>query len=189
MVTLYGRIARKEAKQIASTVMTELEAIQPGCTHTIVGGCDPLLPFHAEDPDLYCPSSYRRGKPESNDVDIVVTHPNADQKKIRELCQQLTDVLSEKGLVTHLMSKSEHHPDVNALCTTLTRCGNTALTGQNAPKSSHSDVLAKAITVFSLPGSNKSSRLDLIFAVPEAYWAAVVGWYVIVLKHRVNGFD
>jgi len=106
MATWYGRIARKEVEQIVRTVMKELEAIQPGCTHTIAGGFDPLLLFHIDDPDLCYPSSYRRGKPESNDVDIVVTHPNADQKRIRELCQQLTDVLSEKGLVTHVMSKS-----------------------------------------------------------------------------------
>jgi len=185
VVTLYGSIARKEAEQIARTVVTELEAIQPGCTHTIVGGHDPLLLFYAEDPDLYYPSSYRRGKPESNDVDIVVTHPNADKKKIRELCQQLTGVLSEKGLVTHVMSKSEHHL-TSMRCATLTKYGNTALTGQNTPKSSHSDVLAKALTVFSLPRSNKSIRLDLIFAVPEVYWTAVVGWYVIGPKHRVK---
>jgi len=129
------KIPRKEVEQITRTVMRELEAIQPGCIHTIVGG-------------------YRRGKPESNDIDIVVTYPNADQKRIQELCQGLTDVLSKKGLVTHLMT----------------------LTGQNTPKSSHSDVLAKALTVFSLPGSNRSRRLDLIFAVPEVYWTAVVGW-------------
>jgi len=184
MVTLYGRIARKEVEQIARTVMRELEAIQPGCTHTIAGGYGPfssvwkVLTFSP----IY---SYRRGKPESNDVDIVVTHPKADPESIRELCQQLTDVLSEKGLVTHVMSESEHHLTLMR-CTTLTRCGNTALTGQNTPKSSHSEVLAKALAVFSLPGSNKSSRLDLIFAVPEAYWTAVVGWYVLGPKHRVK---
>ena len=185
MVTLYDRITKKEAEQIARTVMAELEAIQPGCTHTIVGGHDPLLLFYAEAPDSCHPSSYRRGKSESNDVDIVVTHPNADKKRIRELCQQLTEVLSEKGLVTHVMSESEHHL-TSMHCATLTRYGNAALTGQNTPKSSHSDVLAKALTVFSLPRSNKSSRLDLIFAVPEVYWTAVVGWYVIGLKHRVK---
>ena len=61
---------------------------------------------------------------------------------------------------------------------TLTSRGGVALTGQNTPNSPHSDVIAKAFTVFSLPGSNKSSRLDLIFSVPEAYWTAVVGWWV-----------
>ena len=165
--------------------MTELEAIQPGCIHTIAGGYDSLLLFHVEGSDLCYPCSYRRGKPESNDVDIVITHPKANQKKIRELCQELTNVLSVKGLVTHVMSESEHDL-TSTCCATLTRCGNVALTGQNTPNSSHSDVLAKALTVFSLPCSNKSNRLDLIFAVPEVYWTAVVGWYVLGSKHRVK---
>ena len=62
---------------------------------------------------------------------------------------------------------------------------------QNTPNSSHSDVIAKAFTVFSLPGSNKSSRLDLIFSVPGAYWTAVVGWwvctYVAQLMSNIDG--
>ena len=56
------------------------------------------------DSDQYHLSSYRRGKPESNDIDIVITHPKADQKMIQELCRELTEVLSKKGFVTHLMS-------------------------------------------------------------------------------------
>ena len=71
----------------------------------------------------------------------------------------------------------------------LTRFANTVLTGQNAPMSSHSDVLAKALTVFSLPGSNRSRRLDMIFAVPEVYWTAVVGWYATPQEPTFNGFD
>lgn len=86
--------------------MKELEAIQPGCTHTIAGGYDPSVLFRVVDSDRRYPYSYRRGKPESNDIDIVVTHPNADQKRIQELCQGLTDALSKKGLVTHVMSES-----------------------------------------------------------------------------------
>ena len=36
--TLCGRIPRKEVERVARTVMKELETIQPGCSHTIVGG-------------------------------------------------------------------------------------------------------------------------------------------------------
>ena len=74
-------------------------------------------------------------------------------------------------------------------CTTLTGWVNTALTGQNASTSSHSDVLAKALTVFSLPGSNRSRRLDLVFAVPEVYWTAVVGWWVLHTTAVMEAFD
>ncbi|KAF9777864.1 hypothetical protein BJ322DRAFT_514143 [Thelephora terrestris] len=129
------KIPRREVEQVARMVMHELEEIQPGCLHTIAGG-------------------YRRGKRESNDIDIVITHPAADANRVRELCQEFTDVLSKKGLVTHLMT----------------------LTGQHSPSSSPAGVIAKAFTIFSLPGSGRSRRLDLIFAVPDVYWTAVVGW-------------
>jgi len=52
----------------------------------------------------------------------------------------------------------------------------TAMTGLNTPPSSHQDVLDKALTIFCLPGSKISRRLDLIFAIPDVYWTAVVGW-------------
>ena len=55
MDTLCGRIPRKEVELVAKTVMKELEMIQPGCSHTISGGCvwsvaarveDSLLTIH-----------------------------------------------------------------------------------------------------------------------------------------------
>jgi len=129
------KIPRNEVEHVAGMVMSELETIQPGCSHTIAGG-------------------YRRGKLQSNDIDIVITHKKADRKRILELCQELTDVLSKKGLVTHLMT----------------------LTGQTTLKMWHPDVIAKALTIFSLPNSKRSRRLDLVFVVPDMYWTAVVGW-------------
>ena len=55
----------------------------------------------------------------------------------------------------------------------------------NTLRTSHWDSLEKALTVFKLPsdGNGKDSqpkhlhrRLDLIFAAPEVYWTAVIGW-------------
>ena len=40
-------------------------------------------------------ASYRRGKPESNDVDIVITHP--DPSKVKGLCKKFVKRLSERG--------------------------------------------------------------------------------------------
>ncbi len=40
-------------------------------------------------------SSYRRGKPESNDVDIVFTHP--DTQKVKGLCKRLVNRVYERG--------------------------------------------------------------------------------------------
>lgn len=103
-----GRIPRKEVERIAKLVMKELEVIQPGCSHTIAGGYVQSVP--SSPLGVSCRQysrRYRRGKAESNDIDIVITHPKADRKRIRELCQALTDVLSKKGLITHLMCEFE----------------------------------------------------------------------------------
>jgi len=57
-------------------VMVELAELEPGCVSTIVGG-------------------YRRGKPESNDVDIVFTHPDAGV--VKGLCKRFVRRLYERG--------------------------------------------------------------------------------------------
>ena len=44
---------------------------------------------------------YRRGKPASNDIDIVFTHPDATSAK--DLCARLVERLRSAGLVTHVM--------------------------------------------------------------------------------------
>ncbi len=44
-------------------------------------------------------AKYRRGKPETNDIDIVFTHPNI--KSTKELCERLVERLRSAGLVTH----------------------------------------------------------------------------------------
>lgn len=103
-------------------------------------------------------TSYRRGKSLSGDVDIVIGHPNLSPtgKQVKGLSSRLVERLYERGLVTHLMYLSGFHaPDVT--------------------RAAHWDALEKALTVFVLPGGVRR-RVDLIFAAPEAYWTAVVGW-------------
>ncbi|TDL20099.1 Nucleotidyltransferase [Rickenella mellea] len=135
------RIPRGEVEEMCRIVTAELEQIQTGCIHTIVGG-------------------YRRGKPESNDVDIVFTHP--EKGKDRGLCQKLVDRLRQRGMVTHVMHLSSFR-------------------APNSMKRSHWDSLEKSLTVFVLPPSSPfysgtRRRLDLIFAPAEVYWCAVIGW-------------
>jgi len=132
---------------MARIVYAELCQVQPGCVYTICGG-------------------YRRGKPESNDLDIVFTHPQPGVD--RGLCKKLVNRLSERGLVTHVMHLSSFR-------------------SPTALRKSHWDTLEKALTVFRLPrsspfykdnGSGKAlnRRVDLIFAPVEVYWCAVIGW-------------
>ncbi|ELU45383.1 fingers domain of DNA polymerase lambda domain-containing protein [Rhizoctonia solani AG-1 IA] len=65
-------IPREEVEAIANGVFGELSAVQLGCEYTICGG-------------------YRRGKPYSNDIDIVFTHPEVGTE--RHLCTKLVDRL------------------------------------------------------------------------------------------------
>ncbi|KAF9486019.1 DNA polymerase mu [Pholiota conissans] len=140
-------ILRAEVEEIYRVVMRELDAFQPGCMGTVVGG-------------------HRRGKQESNDVDIVISH--GDVKKgaeiVKGLCARFTRHLHTKGMVTQVMHLSSFH-------------------AHNALRTGHWDSLEKALTVFKLPPDEKNPderrlyrRVDLIFAIPEGYWTAVVGW-------------
>ncbi|KAJ6631595.1 hypothetical protein B0H10DRAFT_1772340 [Mycena sp. CBHHK59/15] len=146
-VDLDQKIPRAEVDLMHEIVMAELEKLHPGCLSTVVGG-------------------YRRGKSESNDVDIVITHPKlvSGSNQIKNLGEKLVNRLYDCGLITHVMHLSGFHvPD--------------------ALRISHWDSLEKALAVFILPPGRSVTpfqrvhrRLDLIFAAPEAYWTAVTGW-------------
>ncbi|KAJ7496908.1 DNA polymerase mu [Mycena latifolia] len=138
------KIPRAEVDLMHDIVMAELEKLRSGCLSTVVGG-------------------YRRGKAESNDVDIVITHPTlvSGSNQVKGLGEKLVNRLYECGLVTHVMHLSGFHPP-------------------DTLRTSHWDALEKALTVFILPPDLTSKRihrrLDLIFAAPEVYWTAITGW-------------
>ncbi|KAH9888450.1 Nucleotidyltransferase [Cubamyces lactineus] len=146
---LSKKIPRDEVEEMGRVVMRELDELEPGCVSTIVGG-------------------YRRGKPESNDVDIVFTHPEV--AKVRGLCKRFVKRLHERGMVTHVMHLSGFH-------------------GHNPLRTTHWDSLEKSLTVFILPPESSfhtgiRRRLDLIFAPPEVYWTAVIGWSGSIMFQR-----
>ncbi|CDO72628.1 hypothetical protein BN946_scf184985.g47 [Trametes cinnabarina] len=143
------KIPRDEVEEMGRAVMHELNELEPGCVSTIVGG-------------------HRRGKPESNDVDIVFTHPDAE--KVKGLCKRFVRKLHKRGMVTHVMHLSGFH-------------------GHNPLRTTHWDSLEKALTVFILPQSSPfyrgtRRRLDLIFAPPQVYWTAVIGWSGSIMFQR-----
>jgi len=114
------------------------------------------------------PPRHRRGKPESNDVDMVFTHP--DPSRAKGLCKRFVHRLHERGMVTHVMHLSGFH-------------------GHNPLRTTHWDSLEKALTVFILPPASPHARgvrrrLDLIFAQPEVYWTAVIGWSGSIMFQR-----
>jgi len=102
----------------------------------------------------------------SNDVDIVISHPDlrSGSDKVKGLCKRFVQHLHSRGMVSHIMHLSSFH-------------------AHNALRTSRWDSLEKSLTVFKLPPNEKNPqqkricrRLDLIFAAPESYWTAVIGW-------------
>ncbi|KAN0126238.1 Nucleotidyltransferase [Lactarius tabidus] len=128
-------IPRDEVEAVHATIMDHLHSIEPGCVGTIVGG-------------------YRRGKPSSNDIDIVFTHPT--KMSAKGLCARLVERLRSAGLVTYVLHLSSFHE-------------------HDALRTAQWDSLEKALTVYrSHNGLHR--RVDLICAIPETYWTAVLGW-------------
>ncbi|KAF8178646.1 hypothetical protein K438DRAFT_1726271 [Mycena galopus ATCC 62051] len=160
---LNEKIPRAEVDLMHDIVMGELAKLRAGCMSTVVGG-------------------YRRGKVESNDVDIVITHPTltSGSDQMKGLGEALISRLYERGLLTHIMRKSV--PFFSGRCS-LRPADLSGFQSPGALRKSHWDALEKALTVFILPpdacgaGSRRiHRRLDLIFAAPEAYWTAITGW-------------
>ena len=56
----------------------------------------------------------------------------------------------------------------------------------NTLRTTHWDSLEKALTVFVLPSTDSGGprrlrrRVDFIFAQPETYWTAIIGWCVFL---------
>jgi len=115
--------------------MDHLHDIEPGCVSTIVGG-------------------YRRGKPSSNDIDIVFTHPT--KMSAKGLCARLVARLRSAGLVKYVLHLSSFHE-------------------HDALRTAQWDSLEKALTVYR-SHNGLYRRVDLICAIPETYWTAVIGW-------------
>ncbi|KAG8713954.1 hypothetical protein FRC09_018152 [Ceratobasidium sp. 395] len=158
------RIPRSEVESIAQHVFNELDAIQPGCEYTICG-------------------SFRRGKLNNGDIDIVFTHQKAGME--RHLCTRLVDRLCKIKLVTHVLNQSSYtsnHENVHGRHKET--CGSFI---HPVPVPHHSnlisgtssracmDVLDKALVILKIPGT-VHRRVDLIFAPYTVYWTAVLGW-------------
>ena len=126
--------------------------------------------------------SYRRGKSESGDVDIIISNPRPHATQ--NFCVGLVKVLEERGIITH----------------TLTMSTATSNRGENQKYSFRKrgplgsgeyrfglDSLDKALVVFLLPKDNPyytgiHRRVDLIIAPWRAWGTAIVGWSVLYLQ-------
>ncbi|WVR06905.1 hypothetical protein IAU60_003941 [Kwoniella sp. DSM 27419] len=133
------KISREEVQEIADCVMSHLDAYVPGCEYTICGG-------------------YRRGKPQSSDVDIVFRPPGMeiDIGLLKNLYLRLSDL----GIITHVLHVTHRDP----------------LTPIHASPNNF-DNLDKAFVIFKLPGPGRlHRRVDLISSPYDRYASAVLSW-------------
>lgn len=143
---LKTKIPRAEVEEIARLIMDELEAICPGSFYKICGG-------------------YRRGKMQSNDVDVVISNNNTAAPFISErleVVNRLLVRLKKKGLMSY---------SVNIM-------GGGASEDYHRETRGHLDI---AEIVFFPPKSAmiptpRHRRIDLVFCAPTVYGTAVLGW-------------
>ncbi|GAA5993476.1 hypothetical protein JCM11641_002670 [Rhodosporidiobolus odoratus] len=143
------KIPRKDVESIAAFVQIQLDRLEPGAHIVIAGG-------------------YRRGKLESNDVDLLITYPHQDGKErgiLRKLCRRL----EAKGLIPlhGILSFSEPA---------------TLRSTRENKKASSFDSLDKALVVFRHPANATTRpreiyrRVDLIVCRWPSMGAAIAGW-------------
>ncbi|KAG8852747.1 hypothetical protein FRB91_006028 [Serendipita sp. 411] len=151
------KITRAEVEEVTRIVTDELGKIQRGFIHTITGG-------------------YRRGKSESNDIDIVFSHEQSGQG--RGALHILVSRLQKQGLITHILPATSFR------------------TPGSMKSYAENEALERVLCVFMLPDDSPSfpynpsgnrrlhRRVDLIFAPIETYWCAVVGWTGSIMFER-----
>jgi len=130
--------------------------------------------------------SFRRGKSESGDVDIILSNPRPHSTE--NFCVGLVKVLEEKAIITHTLtistatSKREENPKHSFR--------QRPALGSEDRGGYSLDSLDKALVVFLLPKDNIHytgihRRVDLIIAPWRAWGTAIVGWTVSPLSSRL----
>ena len=147
-----GQINRDEVEEIGRVVAAAGNKVLPGVQSCICGG-------------------FRRGKPKSNDVDIVLSH--YDEMSTKNLLVDIIKELERSSHISHtltLMTPSAHHP---------TDTPRYHFSHDN--ESSFGAALDTGLVVFIFPKGSKyytgiHRRLDIIISPWKSFGTAIVGW-------------
>ncbi|KAH6603344.1 hypothetical protein Trco_008119 [Trichoderma cornu-damae] len=150
------KIPRAETEAIANVILAHARRIDAGFQMVIVG-------------------SYRRGKPTSGDVDVVLSHP--DEAQTLGFINKLVLSLEKGAFITHTLS----------VWTWSSERGQVPLPwgGQNRSAGSGFDTLDKAMVVWQKPEDGKGPaaprpaphrRVDIIITPWKTAGCAVLGW-------------
>ena len=157
------KMSRHEVETIAATISRHAQRVTDQNMKTIVVG------------------GYRRGKPESGDADIILSHPN--QKMTYDLVSQVVKSLESEGFITHTLTLGE----------TNTKRDQETLPINPLPQGrSGFDTLDKALVVWQDPkwpskksdlaanpkakNPNPHRRVDIIISPWPTIGCAVAGW-------------
>ena len=154
------RIGRKEVEAIGETILEHANGIKDGFEMVIVGG-------------------YRRGKEESGDVDVVLSH--RDEKATEGFVERIVVSLEKEGFITHTLSLSTTNSERGQV--PVSWKGNTTKAGVGF------DTLDKALVVWQDPvwprrdrgeskkkNPNPHRRVDIIISPWKTAGCAVLGW-------------
>ncbi|KAN0095310.1 Nucleotidyltransferase [Hyaloscypha variabilis] len=157
------RIPREEVERISNVILDHANHIRDGFQMVICGG-------------------YRRGKPDSGDVDVVLSHPN--ENATHRFLVELLESLEDHGYITHRLNVSMKNSDrgQNPL----------AWKGNSVRKKGGFDTLDHSFLVWQDPNwpskeddlkrdpeahnPNVHRRVDIIISPWKTAGCAVLGW-------------
>jgi DNA polymerase IV len=147
-----AKIPRPEVESIAAVILAHANALRPGYQMLIVGG-------------------YRRGKPQSSDVDVILTH--RDEAATLDFVLDVVEALYKAQYVAQTLRI--FNATSNRGQATVSWKGGLAKTGAGFC------TLDKAFLAWQDPakladGSNVMRRVDIIIAPWKVAGCAVVGW-------------
>ena len=156
-------IPRDEVESISQTILDAANKVAKGSQITIVGG-------------------HRRGKEESGDVDVVVSHP--EESVTAFMVTRIVEVLEQWGWITHTLTLSTANSERNQTPVSYKGEGGVSGTGF--------DTLDKALVVWQNPiwptmeedlekdhkakNPNVHRRVDIILSPWKTVGCAVAGW-------------
>ncbi|KAF4824606.1 DNA-directed DNA/RNA polymerase mu [Colletotrichum tropicale] len=155
------KITRVEVESIANTILKHARKFSPGYQMVIVGG-------------------YRRGKHDSGDVDVIISHP--DECATLNFVEKLVVSLEKSGQITHTLTLSNHNSER----------GQRPLSWDgNQGRGVGFDTLDKALVVWQEPEMSDQGRassvdsasqrpphrrVDIIISPWKTVGCAVLGW-------------
>ncbi|KAL4807321.1 high-affinity nickel-transport protein-domain-containing protein [Aspergillus unguis] len=153
-------IPRAEVEEIGKTI----------CTHANSPSVRPTAQYDGHGVECIIVGSYRRGKPVSHDVDIILSH--RDESITHNLVVDVVASLESEGWITHTLALHQ---------TTSNRDQQTLPYRSGPDDKNHFDSLDKALVVWQSPHkpkdeNNPHRRVDIIISPWKTVGCAVLGW-------------